>query len=149
MREREGMSRGRVGGRGRSRLPAEQGAPRGAQSQDPGIMPWAKGSCLMDGAPRYPKIILFRKTYIALGLVTNPDTASFQSGLNDCVMRWRAGYAEIVLFPVVYWPFSAGCICDVFLGWPPSRVQRHAVGGGLKKLLSRDRTRSRFWILNL
>jgi len=37
---------GRMAGRGRNRLPAEQGARYGTPSQDPGIMTPAEGRCL-------------------------------------------------------------------------------------------------------
>ena len=43
--------------RGRSRLPAEQGAQCGARSQDPGIMTWAEGRRLMTEPPRHPKVL--------------------------------------------------------------------------------------------
>ena len=43
--EREKISTSSWSGRGRSRLPKEQGAHCGAQSQDPRIMTWAKGRC--------------------------------------------------------------------------------------------------------
>ena len=42
--------RGRDIDRGRSRLPAEQGAWYGAQTQDPGIITWAEGRCLTNWA---------------------------------------------------------------------------------------------------
>lgn len=45
-RERKRVSMSRVRGRGRSRLPAEKGAWCEAESQDSGIMTWAKGSSL-------------------------------------------------------------------------------------------------------
>jgi len=51
--ERESMRGGRV--RGRSRLPAEQGAQCGTRSQDPGIMTWAKGSRLTNWATQAPQ----------------------------------------------------------------------------------------------
>ena len=47
-RVRESMSWGRGRWRGRGRLPKEQGAWCGARSQDPRIMPWAKGRRLTD-----------------------------------------------------------------------------------------------------
>jgi len=50
--ERENTSRGSR--RGRSRLPAEQGARCGARSQDPGTMTRAEGRRLMTGPPRHP-----------------------------------------------------------------------------------------------
>ena len=49
-RERERASTGRQSGRGRSRLPAEQGARCGTRSQDAGIMTWAEGSRLTNWA---------------------------------------------------------------------------------------------------
>ena len=51
--ERGNTSRGT--GRGRSRLPTEQGVRYGAWSQDPGITTWAKGRCLTDWATQAPK----------------------------------------------------------------------------------------------
>ena len=48
LKERESTSTGRGRGRGKSRLPTEQEAPCGAQSQDPGIMTRAKGRHLTD-----------------------------------------------------------------------------------------------------
>ncbi|XP_064431003.1 exocyst complex component 4 isoform X1 [Mirounga angustirostris] len=49
-RKRGDTSRG--SGRGRSRPPAEQGAPCGARSQDPGIMTQAEGRCPTTEPPR-------------------------------------------------------------------------------------------------
>ena len=45
---------GRIRRRGRSKLPAEQGAYCGAPSQDPGIMTWAEGRHLTDWATQAP-----------------------------------------------------------------------------------------------
>ena len=53
-REREIMSRGGKG-RGRSRLPAEQEAQCRTRSQDPGIITWAKGRCLINWATQVPE----------------------------------------------------------------------------------------------
>ena len=52
------MSGGRGRGRGRSRLLAEQGALRGAPSQDPKIMTWAEGRHLTNWAIQVPLSIL-------------------------------------------------------------------------------------------
>ena len=51
MHERH-TERGRDTGRGRS---SPQGARYGTQSQDPGIMPWAKGRCSTAEPPRCPR----------------------------------------------------------------------------------------------
>ena len=48
--------RGGHTGRGRSRLPAEQGASHTAGSQNLEIMTWAKGRCLTDWATEVPHI---------------------------------------------------------------------------------------------
>ena len=53
-REWEHKQEGRGRGRGRSRLSVEQGTRCGARSQDPGIMTWAEGSCLLDCAMQMP-----------------------------------------------------------------------------------------------
>ena len=45
--------------RGRSRLPAEQGAGCGAPSQDPEIMIWAEGRCLTSWSTQAPLHIYF------------------------------------------------------------------------------------------
>ena len=52
-------SRGSSRGRGRSRLPTEQGTQCRAQSQDPGIMTWAEGSCLTNWATHAPPKLTF------------------------------------------------------------------------------------------
>ena len=55
------MSRGRNRGRGRSRLPVEQRAWCGAQSQDPEIMAWTEVRHPTDWAPQGPLMSLFKK----------------------------------------------------------------------------------------
>ena len=62
-REQESTSRQSSRGRGRSRLPTEQGARCGAQSQDPGIKTWAEGSHLTNGATQAPHIFSFKKLF--------------------------------------------------------------------------------------
>ena len=53
-RERErAQAEGRS--RGRSRLPTKQGTWCGALSQNPGIMTWPKGRCIMDWATQVPR----------------------------------------------------------------------------------------------
>ena len=56
-RERNRDSESKVGRRGRSRSPTEQGARCGAQSQDPAIMTWVEGRSLSGWATRYPKTV--------------------------------------------------------------------------------------------
>ncbi|XP_059018471.1 ubiquitin-conjugating enzyme E2 E1 isoform X1 [Mustela lutreola] len=51
-------------GRERSRLPAEQGAQRGTQSQDPGIMTRAEGSSITDAGPKGDNIYEWRSTIL-------------------------------------------------------------------------------------
>ena len=46
-------------GRGRSKLPAEQGARCGTRSQDPGIMTWAEGSRLTNWATQASRFSAF------------------------------------------------------------------------------------------
>lgn len=53
LRERDN-ERAQEGRRGRSRLPAKQGVPCGAQSQDPEITTQAEGRCLTDWATQVP-----------------------------------------------------------------------------------------------
>ena len=53
--KRGNTSRGISKGRGRSRLPAKQGAQRGAQSQDPRITTQAECRCLTSEPPRHPR----------------------------------------------------------------------------------------------
>ena len=43
------------GGRGKSKLPTEQGGSCGAPFQDPGIMTWAEGRHVIDLATQEPK----------------------------------------------------------------------------------------------
>ena len=60
LRERERTQEvGRVTGRRRSRLPAEQGALHRSLSQDPGITAWAEGRCLTDWATQHPFFFFF------------------------------------------------------------------------------------------
>ena len=59
--EREGESKGREKGRGRSRLPTEQGTRLGAPSQDPRIMTHAKGRRLTDWTTQAPQILSFQQ----------------------------------------------------------------------------------------
>ena len=59
--EREKRNRRGETGRGRSRLPAEQGARCRASSQDPEIMTWAKGRHSIDWANPVPQILAFLK----------------------------------------------------------------------------------------
>ena len=77
--ERESTA-GRVAGRGRSRLPAEQGAPRGAWSQDPRIMTWAKGRCSTNRAtqvsPKKKSLNFCRKPIRISPLWKNKNTIS-------------------------------------------------------------------------
>ena len=65
------MDRGTGRGRGRSRLFTEQGARCGAQSQDPGIVTWAKGRCLTDCATQVPSRTLFSRHLHASALIWN------------------------------------------------------------------------------
>ena len=51
-------------GRGRSRLPVEQGVWSGAPSQDTGIMPWTEGGRLMTEPPRCPKFNISKNKYL-------------------------------------------------------------------------------------
>ena len=59
LRERERECKQAHRGRGRRRLPTEQGASFGAWSQDPGISTWAEGRRLTDWATQAPLLILF------------------------------------------------------------------------------------------
>ena len=56
--ERE-QERAQAEGRGRSRLPTEQGTSCGAQSQDPRIMTWAKGRHLTGWVTQAPLNLIF------------------------------------------------------------------------------------------
>ena len=56
--ERESQA-GRVAGRGRSRLSAEQGAWLGTRCQDPGIMAWTEGRRLMAWATQVSLLFKF------------------------------------------------------------------------------------------
>ena len=58
-RQKEQQAGGVAGiGRGRSRLPVEQGAWCGARSQDSEIMTWAEGRCLTHWATQMPLLCL-------------------------------------------------------------------------------------------
>ena len=58
-RGREGIGAGERGwGRGRSRLPTEQGSQCGTWSQDPGITTWAEGRASPTEPPRHPYIMV-------------------------------------------------------------------------------------------
>ena len=71
--QRERSQVGREAGRewGRSRLPAEQRAGCGAQSQDPEITTWAEGGDLTRWATQVPQIVLHSWNY------SSTDSRSF------------------------------------------------------------------------
>ena len=77
---------GRVRGRGTSRLPSEQGAWYGAQSQDPGIMTWAEGRHLTDTPA--PLNVAFLTS--ALRMSTFESTVSY----NYCACKTFFFYSE-------------------------------------------------------
>ena len=58
-RESKHTQAGEGGGKGRSRLPTEQGAQCRAQYQDPEIMTWAEGRSLANWASEVPFSLLF------------------------------------------------------------------------------------------
>ncbi|XP_077911773.1 LYR motif-containing protein 4 isoform X1 [Halichoerus grypus] len=63
-RDSESRNTSRASGRGRSRLPSEQGARCGARSQDPGTMTRAEGRHLMTEPPRRPYNLFLHKVHI-------------------------------------------------------------------------------------
>ena len=63
-REKECVREQKQGDQGREKQ-AEQETQQGAQSQDPGIMTWAKGRCITDWATQVPLSLSLNKHFLS------------------------------------------------------------------------------------
>ena len=121
-REPESPSWGRREGRGRSRLPTEQGAGCRAPSQDPGVMTWAKGRCLTDWATQAPLITLISCPTLggdASQIVVSDEDANFYLHSVSCPSThkshsaWRSSPTDS--YSVYCFYFSSGHLIIQFV----------------------------------
>ena len=121
LRERDGEREDMSGGRRRSRLPAEQGAPRGAGSQD--TEPKADASPTESPLPRRPGLCIF--TLSSPAKMTFPKTDAVASRLPVSSLRNLAellgGIKGISLEAPFFEPVTNNC---VFCSLPTCRGPR-------------------------